>query len=65
MFPPLDSFIAASLYQRYGGSLVEGKLDRVGKGTGLLGGTHPAKLWTDMNPDFFKDTVVEQAVEKI
>ena len=24
--------------------------------------THPAKLWTDMNPDFFKGTVVEQAV---
>ncbi len=27
--------------------------------------THPAKLWTDMNPDFFKGTIVEQAVEKL
>ena len=27
--------------------------------------THPAKLWIDMNPDFFKGTVVEQAVEKL
>ena len=27
--------------------------------------THTAKLWTDMNPDFFKGTVVEQAVEKL
>lgn len=27
--------------------------------------TNPAKLWTGMNPDFFKGTVVEGAVEKL
>jgi predicted TIM-barrel fold metal-dependent hydrolase len=27
--------------------------------------TNPAKLWTDMNPDFFKGTLLEQAVEKL
>jgi len=26
---------------------------------------HPAKLWTDMNPNFFKGTVVETAVKKL
>ena len=26
---------------------------------------NPAKLWTDMNPDFFKGTVVEQDVAKL
>ena len=27
--------------------------------------TNPVKLWTGMNPDFFKGTVVEDAVEKL
>jgi predicted TIM-barrel fold metal-dependent hydrolase len=27
--------------------------------------THPAKLWTDMNPDFFRGTVVEKDVKKL
>jgi len=27
--------------------------------------TNPAKLWTDMNPDFFKGTVVEKDVAKL
>ena len=27
--------------------------------------TNPTKLWTDMNPDFFKGTVVEKDVEKL
>jgi hypothetical protein len=26
---------------------------------------HPTKLWTDMNPDFFKGTVVEKEVTKL
>jgi hypothetical protein len=26
---------------------------------------NPAKLWTDMNPHFFKGTVVEKQVEKL
>jgi hypothetical protein len=26
---------------------------------------HPAKLWTDVNPNFFKGTVVEKQVEKL
>jgi hypothetical protein len=26
---------------------------------------HPAKLWTDMNPDFFKGTVVESQVNRL
>ena len=27
--------------------------------------TNPVTLWTAMNPDFFKGTVVEGAVEKL
>jgi len=26
---------------------------------------HPAKLWTDMNPDFFRGTVVEKDAAKL
>ena len=35
----LNRELLMDLYRRYGGKLVEGKLDQVGKGRGLLGGS--------------------------